>query len=271
LDTDVTQKVVRAKYEPRGEKSVTEPPIPPSLPGGITSTPPLLPNVVPSKKVKRARSRLFSKRDVANAQTVQEQCRQLCLSVFFRQHAPVRSLGFTSSIGGEGKSFLAMVTSRVLEMDSNDPVTLLDCNWSHPSLHASFGCPPVPGLAEWLRGECSETAIRYRVGRNLTFIPAGNGKQDAVRLLHYMRQKGLRDVLGHPNDLLIVDLPAIVSTAYGSLAASLVESLIFVVHAGVIPEALLAEAYTQIIDLPVQGVVLNQQESRIPRWIRSLL
>src|SRR5205807_5586521 len=111
------------------------------------------PKVVHARRVIPPQSKLINKRDAAEAQMLQEQCRQLCLSVFFREHAPVRSLGFTSSIGGEGKSFLAMLTSRVLAIDSSDPVTLVECNWSHPSLHESFGCPAVPGLAEWLRGE----------------------------------------------------------------------------------------------------------------------
>src|SRR5215471_566064 len=46
-------------------------------------------------------SKRISKRDAAEAQMVQEQCRQLCHSVFFREHRPVHSLGFTSSIPGE--------------------------------------------------------------------------------------------------------------------------------------------------------------------------
>src|SRR5947209_10307913 len=45
-------------------------------------------------------SRSIRKLDIDQAQLGQEQCRQLCLCVFFREHAPVRSLGFTSSIGG---------------------------------------------------------------------------------------------------------------------------------------------------------------------------
>jgi Mrp family chromosome partitioning ATPase len=183
----------------------------------------------------------------------------------------VRSLGFTSSIKGEGKSFLAMVTAKVLANDSSNPVTLLECNWEHPSLHESFGYPLTPGLAEWLRGQCSETTIRHQVSRNLTFISAGDGKQDAVKLLQQIRQKGLLDLLAHSGDLLIVDLLPIMTTSYASLAASLVNALMVVVCAGVIPEGLLAEALKRMIDLPVEGIILNQVESRIPRWIRQIL
>jgi len=227
--------------------------------------------VIYTRQVKPPHSKRIDKRDAAEAQIVQEQCRQLCLSLFFSQHAPVRSLGFTSSIAGEGKSFLAVVTAGVLASDSSNPVTLVECNWEHPNLHEYFGFPAVPGLAEWLRNECSEANIRYQVGGNLTVIPAGNKKQDAVKLLQQVRQKGLLDTLASSNELVIVDLPAIATTSYGSLAASLVESLIVVIRAGVTPDLQVAEACRRIEDLPVQGMILNQVGSRIPRWIRDLL
>ena len=202
---------------------------------------------------------------------LREQCRQLCLSLFFDEHAPVRSLGFTSPLNGEGKSFLALVAADVMANDSSEPVTLVECNWENPVLHQHFGFVATPGLAEWLHGECSETAILRRVSRNLTVIPAGDGKGDAVALLQHIRQRGLVNMLCPSDGLLVVDLPSIITTAYGSLAASLVESLIVVVRAGVTPDTMIAEACARLNDLPVHGLILNQVASRIPRWIRQLL
>lgn len=210
-------------------------------------------------------------RNRAVARGLQERCRQVSLSAFFREAAPVRSLGLTSSISGEGKSFLAMVMARVLAKDSSNPVILLECNWEHPSLHKYYGLAAVPGLAEWLRGECSQTHIRHQVDDNLTVIPAGDGEQDEVKLLQQIRQIGLLQMFARSNELLIVDLPALVTTGYGAIAASLVDELILVVRAGVTPDALVQEACEELKDLPVLGVILNQLESRIPRWIRALL
>jgi Mrp family chromosome partitioning ATPase len=232
---------------------------------------PSAPKVVYAKQVTPQQSKRINKRDAAEVQIVQEQCRKLCLSAFFRERAPVRSLGFTSSIACEGKSFLAVVTAGVLANDSSNPVTLLECNWEHPNLHEYFGFPTVPGLAEWLRNECSAEDIRYQVSGNLTVIPAGNGKQDAVKLLQQVRQKGLLHLLASSNELVIVDLPGITTTSYAILAASLVESLIVVIRAGVTPDLQLAETCRQIKDLPVEGMILNQVKSRIPHWIQELL
>lgn len=230
------------------------------------------PKVVHARLVTPPQPKLINKRVAAEAQMFQERCRQLCLSVFFREHAPLRSLGFTSSIPGEGKSFLAMATAEVLANDSSSPVTLLECDWEHPNLAEYFGFPMVPGLANWLRNECSEVSIRYQVSRNLTVIPAGNEKQDAVKLLQQIRLKGgFVNTLASSNELLIVDLPAIATTGYGSLAASLVESLTVVVRAGVTPDLQIAETCRRLKDLPVQGIILNQVKSRIPGWIQGLL
>lgn len=239
----------------------------------VIETPLPKPSIVYTKKTptKKVQAAKFNKRDTAIARMLQERCRSLCLSLFFRENAPVRSLGFTSSIDGEGKSFLALVTAQVLAHDSNEPVTLIECDWEHPGMHERLKIPATPGLAEWLRGECDEDDIRYQVDSNLTVIPAGNGSQDAVKLLKHIQAYGLLKTFKRSNDLYIVDLPPIITTGYGSLAASLLESIVIVARAQVIPNKTIVETCMQLKDLPVQGIILNQGESRIPGWIRQLL
>ncbi len=201
---------------------------------------------------------------------LQERCRQVCLSIFFRNQAKIQSLGITSSIAGEGKSFIAMMIANLLAGDIDKPITLLECTWENPTLHKHYGLQQTPGLAEWLRGECRREDICYRIRPNLTVIPAGSAGKDAVRLLQRMQEDKLSDEFLHSDGILIVDLPPVVTSAYGPLAASLVDSLIFVVHAGVTTETIASEAYAQLDGLPVYGVVFNQVESRMPRWIRQL-
>ena len=209
--------------------------------------------------------------DSQEARRVQEQCRQLSFSVFFDRQAPVRSLGFTSAIAGEGKSFLSLVTAMALAKESVDPVTLVECNWEHPSLHGAFSVPVAPGLAEWLRDECDEEDIRYKVAPNLTFIPAGFGEDGELKLLRQVQRHGLLQLLGGPDELLVVDLPPIVTSGYGPLAAALLDALLVVVHAGTTPNAMVAAASAQLGEMPVRGVILNQSWSRIPRWLQQIL
>lgn len=212
-----------------------------------------------------------SKKETLDAALLRERCQQLCVALFFREQAPIRSLGFTSAMSGEGKTFLARLTAGIVAHDSGGPTTLVECNWDHPTFQEQFGVPPLPGLAEWLRGECSEMDIRYQIDEHLFIIPAGDDRRDAVKLLRQLQRGGLQHLQPAANELLIVDLPPILTTGYGALAASLVEALIVVVRAGVTPNYLVKETYEHLKDVPVEGLILNQTVSRIPRWIRQLL
>lgn len=201
---------------------------------------------------------LLPQQDEKKVQLIEELCRSFCLSLFFRQQEPVRSLGITSSVAGEGKSFVATMIAHVLANDSPLPVLLVECNWENASLHNYFGFPPTPGLAEWLRGECREADIRYRVSENLTIIRAGNGRQHAVRMLQQIAGRGFVGSLARGNENLIIDLPPIITTSYGLFAAGMVEALALVVRSGVTPDHLVADACAFLKTLPLQGLILNQ-------------
>lgn len=201
---------------------------------------------------------LLPQQDEKKVHLIEELCRSFCLSLFFRQQEPVRSLGITSSVSGEGKSFVATMIAHVLANDSPLPVLLVECNWENASLHNYFGFPPTPGLAEWLRGECRESDIRYRIAENLTIIRAGNGKQHAVRMLQQIARRGFVGSLARGNENLIIDLPPIITTSYGLFAASMVEALALVVRSGVTPDHLVADACAFLKSLPLQGIILNQ-------------
>ncbi len=223
--------------------------------------------VQPQPSIRRPRS----KRVDEETSMLRMRCKQLCVSAFFQEDTTIRSLGFTSAIHGEGKSFITRLAAEVMAEENNIPVTLLECNWEHPSLSNSFNLSPTPGLAEWLSGDCSLEAIRQSVNSNLTVIPAGDGKDDPIRLLQEFRQRGVLDVLTRPGEVLLVDLPSVVTTAYGQMAARLFDSLILVVRMGVTSEDFVIEACQLLKASPVQGVVLNQIHSRVPRWLRQIL
>lgn len=265
-DEAVTQRVVPLPAQPA---LIAQTPPPKQVPDVIRPVQKPQPLAPQTRQVAPARP--LRGKDAAQAQALRDRCRQVCLSLFYQNASSVRSLGITSAIEGEGKSFLANLTASSLAADSSDPITLIECNWERPVLHKQFGCALTPGLAEWMRGECDEEDITHKIGHNLSFIPAGDGERDAVRLLQQIRRHGLLNLFGRSNDLYVVDLPPILTSAYGSLAASIVDALIVVVRAGVTPDTVVGEACEQIKDLPVQGIVLNEVASRIPRWLRTLL
>lgn len=202
---------------------------------------------------------------------IQNQCLKMSLGLFNRPQRITRSLGFTSSIPGEGKTFLASVTATALAERSHRAVTLLDCNWENPALHTQFNIPESPGLAEWLRGECDLSDIRHAVSTYLTVIPAGHASTDALALTERLRAIGVSAVASAPDELLIADLPSVLTTDYGALLPQVLDAILLVVRAGVTQEAYIAEANRELVDAPLEGTVLNATHSSIPRWILRLL
>jgi protein-tyrosine kinase len=211
------------------------------------------------------------RRDAQKFKLLREQLCQLVLSLYFREPEKIHSLGLTSAVPGEGKTFLSLLTARVLAEERFGPITLVDLNWDHASLDAHFGLPSTPGLAEWLRAEASESEVCHAVSDTLTVVTAGDGKLDTVMLLGRVRQRGLAKSLGRSNGFLVADLPAVLTTGYGILAASLVESLALVVHSGVSSEDAVTATCHKLESLPLHGVILNQVSSRVPGWIRQVL
>src|SRR5215469_12555328 len=96
MKTSPTQQEIQVyQQETRKAHAIIEVPLSPGLP-----------DIEHDVHIITPKSRPFKERDLATARLLRERCRQFCLSTFFRGNAPVRSLGITSSIGGEGKSFL---------------------------------------------------------------------------------------------------------------------------------------------------------------------
>ena len=202
---------------------------------------------------------------------LQTQCLKLSLSILSRPNRHARSLGFTSAIAGEGKSFLATLTATALTGRAHKPVTLVDCNWDDPSLHTLYDLPATPGLAEWLRHECDLEQIRHEVAPSLTVIPAGEALNDAVALTEALKAAGALTLVTQADEALIVDMPSVLTTPYGSLLAQQLDAVLLVVRAGVTWDSYVQEACNELSAASVEGVVLNATRSFIPRWLQRLL
>lgn len=251
IDNTMTQKLVPDNRQ-KDWKGTPQTPVPSSISGGAT------PMQIKYRRAASVNPPRIPKQDLPKVQQIEEQCRRFCLALFFREQDPIRSLGFISAIPGEGKTFVSAITAQVLAADSLYPVTLVECNWDRPSMHDYFGFSATPGLAEWIRGECVEADIRYPVTDNLNVIPAGKGQQDAVRILQRLKQRGVLPTLARSNGLLIVDLPALTTTSYSLLAASLLDTVAIIARIGVTPENLLAQTCEELNHVPIAGIILNQ-------------
>ena len=217
------------------------------------------------------KQRPLSERESGSIARLQAEFLHVSLPLFFAEQNPVQTLGITSAVSGEGKTLAALLVSHALATSSRRPVVLVECDWQRPTLSRDLNLPAAPGLAEWLRGTTDRSMVRHEFMPNLTVVPAGLGGAEAMTALAELRRPELRERLADPDELMVLDLPSVLGSYYGPLAARLAEALLLVVRAGSTPASFVARACDELKQMRVEGIILNQVQTRVPRWLQNLL
>jgi capsular exopolysaccharide synthesis family protein len=121
----------------------------------------------------------------------------------------------TSSIPGEGKSFVA-INLAISNAMTGKKVILIDCDLHKSGLEEIFKLNnQYLGMSEFLIGECDLNEIISKVEwqENLYFIPAGKNKINGSELLLNKRLKEMISELENDFDLILIDsAPSILIT-----------------------------------------------------------
>ena len=118
-------------------------------------------------------------------------------------------------------------------------VVLIDGDLRRPNLHNAFAVSNDFGLRDILRGEVDLETIptellTHRVGLpNIAVIPAGEGKEDVVELLHAPHFKTLLERLSRDFDVILIDSPPILHMADARILAGQSDGGILVFRAGI--------------------------------------
>jgi len=168
----------------------------------------------------------------------------------------------TSSLPGEGKTFVATNLARSIIRQPDRRVLLIDADLRAPRVHTALGAPSSVGLSDYLRGEANEYAIvQNSVANNLCFIPCGTRVPNPSELLLSDRMTLLLDSLAPAFDWVILDSPPSLPVHDASNLAGLCDGVLFVVHAGKTDNEMALKASTEFRDKNLLGVVLNQVEA----------
>jgi capsular exopolysaccharide synthesis family protein len=123
----------------------------------------------------------------------------------------------TSSLSGEGKSFVAVNFALSLAL-TDKKVILLELDLANPSLSKKLSVSYERGVSNYLRGECEPEDIikRTTANNNLFFLPAGPLPDNPSELLMSQKLKELLTYLEDIFDVIIIDsAPAsLLSDAY---------------------------------------------------------
>jgi protein-tyrosine kinase len=200
--------------------------------------------------------------DPAAPPAVREQFRTLRSRLYqVRDKQPLRSILITSSLPGEGKTFVANNLAHALARQQNCRVLLIDADLRRPDLHPGFGAPSSPGLAEYLRGEASEMAVVQRgLPEYLCFIPGGKKPENPAELLASGRLKSLLQTIGPVFDWVILDSPPTLPVSDALTLAEMCDGVLTVIRAAQTGFDTAQKSCHQLREKNLLGVALNCAE-----------
>jgi capsular exopolysaccharide synthesis family protein len=197
--------------------------------------------------------------DPAAPPAVREQFRTLRSRLYqVRDKQPLRTLLVTSSLPGEGKTFVANNLAHALARQQNCRVLLIDADLRRPDLHPGFGAPSSPGLAEYLKGEAAEvTVIQKGLPEYLCFIPGGSKPENPAELLANGRLKFLLQTIGPVFDWVILDSPPTLPVSDALMLAELCDGVLTVIRAAQTGFDSAQKSCQQLREKNLIGVALN--------------
>lgn len=177
-------------------------------------------------------------------------------------------LGVTSTIGGEGKTSVALHLAMRAAKDSFKKVCLIDMSMGNDDLCRRLGLPSTgKGIVSILE-ETDQTLPTLQLsGRdNLLIMPAGRTPTNAARTVRAPKVSELLIAARQIFDTVIVDLPAITSDNVVPIATHL-DALVLVARYGVTPHEMITESIERVGRERVAGVVLNRVAYSCPDWM----
>jgi len=191
--------------------------------------------------------------------SVREQFRTLRSRLYqLRDKQPLQSVLVTSSLPGEGKTFVSNNLAQALARQENCRVLLIDADLRRPDLHLGLGAPSSPGLSEFLKGDADEMAVIQRgMPEYLCFIAGGSRVENPAELLANGRLKSLMERIGPVFDWVILDSPPTLPVSDALVLAELCDGVLTVVRAAHTGFDTAQKTCQQLRDKNILGVALN--------------
>lgn len=167
----------------------------------------------------------------------------------------------TSSLPGEGKTFVALNLAMSLAMELDTDVLLVDADASRPALLERLGLEPTKGLMDLLVEPdlpLSSAILKTNVER-LAILPAGSPQLHATELL-------ASDAMSHlvarlatdERRVVLFDTPPLLAASESRVLAAHMGQVVMVIASGDTAQGTVAEALGTIETCPVVFTLLNR-------------
>ena len=273
----VVEKAIRKLQD---QKQAAERPAPPAPPAAGTAPPEepgavhratdavasQQPPIVLERSVLRAAGLLPPEEDANLLSRQYRKIKHPLVAQAIGQGVPCAPKGYlimiASAMAGEGKSFTAINLALSLAMEKDLTVLLVDADVAKPQLSHVLGVGESPGLLDALRDPHLrvESLIRATDIPTLSFLPAGQGSDEATELLSSARMEQLAERLGRHDSrrIVVFDSPPLLQTTESPALARAMGQIVVVVRAELTPQPVLLDALQSLDGHPAVSLVLNQ-------------
>jgi exopolysaccharide/PEP-CTERM locus tyrosine autokinase len=179
-----------------------------------------------------------------------------------------RTILVTSSLPGEGKSFVSANLAVSIAMNINKHVLLIDCDLRKPDLHRVFGFGDVPGLSDYLPGHRSLDSLLLKTTvEKLTLLPGGPVAPNPSELASSERMSALLEEVKqrYQDRLIVIDSPPPGLAAETSFLARQVDGILLVVKHGKTPKEDVEDLMETVGSDKILGVVINYLDMPLSR------
>ena len=168
----------------------------------------------------------------------------------------------TSSVPGEGKSFISLNLALSIAMERDSTVLLIDADTTRRSPSRLLGISSNSGLLDLLGGnrvEVADALLRTNVER-LSVLPAGQPRRHATELLASEAMESLVEELAsrYSDRILIFDTPPLLGAPEPAVLATHMGQIIVVVEADKTTQRVLTNALATIESCPQVTTILNK-------------
>jgi tyrosine-protein kinase Etk/Wzc len=197
---------------------------------------------------------------------VAEEFRKLRISLsFLGIDSAHKKLLLTSSISGEGKSFIAANLAVSLSL-TGKRVVLVDLDLNNPSLSKILNVDYEEGVTEFLEGGKEPGAIVNKLDThdNLYFIAAGSLPENPTELLANGKVKSLIEYLDEEFDMVIIDTSPAVLVTDAYILSGMCDATLYVIRHNYTPKMLIKriDENNQINPINNPAIVFNGVKTR---------
>jgi capsular exopolysaccharide synthesis family protein len=185
------------------------------------------------------------------------------------ENQTLRTVQFTSSRRGEGKSTTSTHLALTIARHMEGRLILVDLDLRKPRVHEIFSMPQAKGMTDLMRGMLPMNAVLKDTPQpNMKVITSGRVISGPSKLFEPRVIQRTLAMITEECDLAIIDSPPLLPVSDPLLLAPEVDGVVLVVMAGRTPRQVVQRARELLsdVDANVLGAVVNNASEALPYY-----